>query len=419
VQFLPVEASHKVFIIDEVHMLSTGAFNALLKTLEEPPKNIVFILATTELHKIPATIQSRSQTLHFRLLDTVQLTNHLSMVSQKEGVKIDPPALQKVVAVAKGGMRDALSLLDQLMNMATNQHITLSTVASALGTVNDDDLRVFLDHCFLAQSQAHTTLVQWLDQGIDPIQLYDDIVHYMHAHWLSSASEASSVSPAMVSDWLIWFCDQMGDLKVASSPALRAQIGLYARLNASVTASSKAAAPEGVSSVAPVTNASKTTPLSQRHSAPPSRPVSAASPDDRRNEAASVASGDDAQQAIIQKISAEFPVLMPVIKGATLMLSHNVLYLVLDETYQFFQKKLSEPKFKDRFLALYNEHHKSQVSEWSVTTDVNDIYAAAPSAESSTHDTLSSSATLPVGSNQKTSKTVNQIIEMFDGQIIQ
>lgn len=262
----------------------------------------------------------------------------------------------------------------------------------------------------------------------------------MHAHWLSSASEVSSVSPATVSDWLIWFCDQMGDLKVASSPALRAQIGLYARLNALVTASSKAAAPEGVSSVAPVTNSSKTTPLSQRHSAPPSRPVSAVSPDDRHNEAAPVAtspvassvtasssvvtngagaSGDDAQQAIIQKISAEFPVLMPVIKGATLMLSHNVLYLVLDETYQFFQKKLSEPKFKDRFLALYNEHHKSQVSEWSVTTDVNDIYAAAPSVEPSTHDTLSSSATLSVGSNQKTSKTVNQIIEMFDGQIIQ
>ena len=96
-------------------MLSTGAFNALLKTLEEPPQQVLFILATTELHKIPATIQSRTQTLHFRLLDAGVMKDHLLNVCKAEDYVIENEALEKVIHYANGGMRDGLSLLDQLM----------------------------------------------------------------------------------------------------------------------------------------------------------------------------------------------------------------------------------------------------------------------------------------------------------------
>ncbi|MEC8677780.1 MAG: DNA polymerase III subunit gamma/tau, partial [Candidatus Margulisiibacteriota bacterium] len=138
VQFLPVEAKYKVFIIDEVHMLSTGAFNALLKTLEEPPEQVLFILATTELHKIPATIQSRAQTLHFRLLDSSVMKDHLANVCSLEGYSIDSKALEKVVNIANGGMRDGLSLLDQLMSVSEDKAINVSDVSMVLGTVDDD-----------------------------------------------------------------------------------------------------------------------------------------------------------------------------------------------------------------------------------------------------------------------------------------
>ena len=121
VHFMPVEASVKVFIIDEVHMLSTGAFNALLKTLEEPPENILFILATTELHKIPATIQSRAQTLTFRPIKPSEIKAHIQFVCEQESVQIDDAALTKVIDHANGGMRDALSLLDQLISVSENR----------------------------------------------------------------------------------------------------------------------------------------------------------------------------------------------------------------------------------------------------------------------------------------------------------
>ena len=149
VQFLPVEAKVKVFIIDEVHMLSSGAFNALLKTLEEPPANILFILATTELHKIPATIQSILQTLHFRLLEEVQIRDHIRYVCDNESFTIDDQALTKLVQVSNGGMRDAMSLLDQLMSMTDNQTIELANITHLLGSLDHDALVLFLNQCFV------------------------------------------------------------------------------------------------------------------------------------------------------------------------------------------------------------------------------------------------------------------------------
>lgn len=113
VQYSPVEGRYKVYIIDEVHMLSSGAFNALLKTLEEPPSYVIFILATTEKHKIPVTILSRCQKYDFKRISVDTITGHLVSLMEKEQIDAEEKALRYIARAADGSMRDALSLLDQ------------------------------------------------------------------------------------------------------------------------------------------------------------------------------------------------------------------------------------------------------------------------------------------------------------------
>ena len=114
--YAPSIAQYKVYIIDEVHMLSTGAFNALLKTLEEPTPNVVFILATTELHKIPATILSRVQRFEFKSIKTQDIRDHIFQILEKEGIDYETEAVEIIARRAEGGMRDALSILDQALS---------------------------------------------------------------------------------------------------------------------------------------------------------------------------------------------------------------------------------------------------------------------------------------------------------------
>ena len=121
--YAPSLAPHKVYIIDEVHMLSTGAFNALLKTLEEPTENVVFILATTELHKIPATILSRVQRFEFKSIKTPAIQDHLKAVLDKEGIDYEEEAVAIIARRAEGGMRDALSILDQALSLTAGTHL--------------------------------------------------------------------------------------------------------------------------------------------------------------------------------------------------------------------------------------------------------------------------------------------------------
>ncbi|HEY6736321.1 MAG TPA: DNA polymerase III subunit gamma/tau [Candidatus Saccharimonadia bacterium] len=128
----PSIGSRKVYIIDEVHMLTTEAFNALLKTLEEPPAHVMFILATTEAHKVPETIASRTQRLNFRPIRDADLIRHLRFIAQQEGITIDDEALAMVAAASRGGFRDAISILDQL-SAGTGSPITTATVRAVLG----------------------------------------------------------------------------------------------------------------------------------------------------------------------------------------------------------------------------------------------------------------------------------------------
>ena len=138
VKFAPVEGKYKVYIIDEVHMLTTEAFNALLKTLEEPPSHVVFILATTEHHKIPATIHSRCQRYDFRRITQGDLLVRLQEVAAAGGMNVEEDALRLIAAQADGGMRDALSLLDQCASMAADGHVSEALVRNLLGLVGHE-----------------------------------------------------------------------------------------------------------------------------------------------------------------------------------------------------------------------------------------------------------------------------------------
>ena len=134
--YAPSLAKHKVYIIDEVHMLSTGAFNALLKTLEEPTENVVFILATTELHKIPATILSRVQRFEFKSIKLPDIVHHLESILATEGIAYEADAVQIIARRAEGGMRDALSILDQALSLTAGSELTTAIAEEITGSIS-------------------------------------------------------------------------------------------------------------------------------------------------------------------------------------------------------------------------------------------------------------------------------------------
>ena len=145
VKFLPSGARYKIYIIDEVHMLSTGAFNALLKTLEEPPKHVIFILATTEPQKLPATIISRCQRFDFKPLGTYEISLQLKYVCEKEEAAITEDAINAIAEAAEGGMRDALSILDQVISYG-NKDINIEDVNTITGTISFDKMNLLMNY---------------------------------------------------------------------------------------------------------------------------------------------------------------------------------------------------------------------------------------------------------------------------------
>ncbi|MCD6285345.1 MAG: DNA polymerase III subunit gamma/tau [Anaerolineae bacterium] len=169
VGFLPTQATYKVYVVDEVHMLSTAAFNALLKTLEEPPEHVIFVLATTEPHKIPETILSRCQRFQFRRIPLEALVGRLDVIAKAESVDAEPQALEIIARAATGSMRDAISLFDQ---MAANGTITADYVRTMLGAerreVVQDLLRAWIDKDLTAGLQIINGAI---DGGADPRQL--------------------------------------------------------------------------------------------------------------------------------------------------------------------------------------------------------------------------------------------------------
>lgn len=188
VAYAPGTGKYKVYIIDEVHMLSTGAFNALLKTLEEPPKHVIFILATTDVHKIPATIISRCQRFDFRRIGPRDIIERLRHVAIKEEVKIEEEALQLLGMLAQGGMRDALSLMDQTIAFATNETITKDDVSEVVGRISIEKIEACIGDLLKGNTIEILNLInQVILNGKEPIYLLEDLIGYLRDLVISKA----------------------------------------------------------------------------------------------------------------------------------------------------------------------------------------------------------------------------------------
>lgn len=179
VNLVPSMGKYKVYIIDEVHMLTTGAFNALLKTLEEPPSHIIFILATTEPHKIPATILSRCQRFDFKKISQIEMKKRIDQIVKEENIKIEEEAIDEISILSDGGMRDALSMLDQAIAYS-DDNITIQDIHEINGTITNNELGDFIYKLMNNNTKEILNKIDELDiKGKDFVKLTEEIILFL------------------------------------------------------------------------------------------------------------------------------------------------------------------------------------------------------------------------------------------------
>ena len=234
--YAPSLARYKVYIIDEVHMLSTGAFNALLKTLEEPTQNVVFILATTELHKIPATILSRVQRFEFKSIKTKDIKEHIHYILDKENISSEPEAVEIIARRAEGGMRDALSILDQALSLTQGNCLTTAISEEITGTIS---LRA-LDNYVVALSQqdiskALECLNFLFENGKSMTRFVTDLLQYLrdllivqtggeNTYHSAIFEENLSISQDSLFEMIALATKSLADMKASLQPKIYAEM---------------------------------------------------------------------------------------------------------------------------------------------------------------------------------------------------
>ena len=188
VKYMPAHSPYKIYIIDEVHMLSTPAFNALLKTLEEPPAHVIFMFATTEPHKIPITILSRCQRFDFRRVRVSAIAGHLATICRREGIEVGPESLDVIARESGGSVRDSLSLLDQVMACG-QKAIPHSQILETLGVVDRSQLRQLADALLAGELLPFLSgLDELFDRGHDIKKLFADLLEYFRDLWVIQSS---------------------------------------------------------------------------------------------------------------------------------------------------------------------------------------------------------------------------------------
>jgi DNA polymerase-3 subunit gamma/tau len=186
ISFVPSELKYKVYIVDEVHMLSTGAFNALLKTLEEPPAHAIFILATTELQKVPLTIISRCQTLEFKKIDTESMKNKIKEISTKEKISISEDGILEICKYSNGGLRDAIGLLEKAVAF-TNSKIDENTIREISGNISDQALEEFLNLYTNKDIDKLLELInKYYNDGVDLIKLSNNLIDFLRNRMINN-----------------------------------------------------------------------------------------------------------------------------------------------------------------------------------------------------------------------------------------
>jgi DNA polymerase-3 subunit gamma/tau len=193
VQFTPAEVTYKVYIVDEVHMLTSEAFNALLKTLEEPPAHAIFVLATTEAHKVPATVISRCQRFDFHRISNEHIEARLATICHGEGIEAEPQALKAIARNASGSLRDAENLLEQLV-VSYDSNITLTHVRELLGMGDDETALALVDHILRGEAQEGLRIINTVaDQGLDIRRFHRQVVDYLRSVLLLSAGAGEAL----------------------------------------------------------------------------------------------------------------------------------------------------------------------------------------------------------------------------------
>ncbi len=248
INFAPTDGRYKVYIIDEVHMLSTAAFNALLKTLEEPPPHAIFILATTEVHKIPATVLSRCQRHEFRRIPVMEIVKTLQTLCKEEKITADEDALILIARQSTGALRDAISLLDQLAS--TGKNIDLELAQTVLGTATNQLVLELVDAIEKNNSAVGLeTIHRALDSGSDPRQYARQVVEYLRNLLLMRMGNekeveatkenkdlmrqhSKTVEVAVLMEWIGYFNDAINDLRISWQPSLALEIAFSKTLQA-------------------------------------------------------------------------------------------------------------------------------------------------------------------------------------------
>ncbi|HCU7210090.1 TPA: DNA polymerase III subunit gamma/tau [Staphylococcus aureus] len=218
VKYAPSESKYKVYIIDEVHMLTTGAFNALLKTLEEPPAHAIFILATTEPHKIPPTIISRAQRFDFKAISLDQIVERLKFVADAQQIECEDEALAFIAKASEGGMRDALSIMDQAIAFGDGT-LTLQDALNVTGSVHDEALDHLFDDIVQGDVQASFKKYhQFITEGKEVNRLINDMIYFVRDTIMNKISEKDTEYRALMNlelDMLYQMIDLINDTLVS------------------------------------------------------------------------------------------------------------------------------------------------------------------------------------------------------------
>ena len=243
VKYLPSECRYKVYIIDEVHMLSQGAFNALLKTLEEPPSHVIFILATTEPHKIPATILSRCQRFDFQSLDKADIVERLQYVLNAENIKATPEAVDLIAESSEGGMRDALSLLDQSISYSTDDVISEDDVLAVSGNISSQIILHMLKEALESNSaEVLKSLGEIISDGKEIPRIINDVIIFLRDALLAKIGSSNSLESAykteeyqvflakisneIIYKWLDILNDTLNNIKFTTQKRAYLELGL-------------------------------------------------------------------------------------------------------------------------------------------------------------------------------------------------
>ena len=226
INLVPAELKYKVYIIDEVHMLSIGAFNALLKTLEEPPEHAIFILATTDPQKVPETIVSRCQCFSFQRISTDMLVKRLQYVCENENIKIEQPVLEEIAKSADGGMRDSLGMLDKLSSY-TDDLITMEIYTELNGLITKRDLNEFFDIVFTGDFKNVLEKVKYFnDCGKNLVQIISQFMYYLRDmlvdYYINSVEIKYDIS--LVEKLVTIINEKMFDIKKSSNPKIYIEV---------------------------------------------------------------------------------------------------------------------------------------------------------------------------------------------------